>query len=111
MRSYRRSAGELCRRWEWRDAKGRSGNFAARSLLLKLQARCRIELPALQTQKRRAPKQVVPPPGLHEPGEIMGSLRGLGNVQLDPDKSPVPLPRVPGGGREHEFSGQRLRRA
>ena len=52
--SRKRIALELCRRWDWRDGKGRLKDFAARSLLLKLEARGRIELPALQTHKRRA---------------------------------------------------------
>jgi len=81
--SRKRIALELCRRWDWRDAKGRLKDFAARSLLLKLEARGRIELPALQTHKRRAPRQIVEPPGWQEPGEITGSLRALGNVRLD----------------------------
>jgi Domain of unknown function (DUF4338) len=81
--SRKRIALELCRRWEWRDAKGRLKDFAARSLLLKLEARGRIVLPALQTQKRRAPRQIVQPAGWQEPGEFHGSLRALGKVRLE----------------------------
>lgn len=82
--SRKRLAREVCQRWDWRDAKGRLKDFAARSLLLKLQARGHIELPALQTQMRRAPRQIVAPPGWEEPGAVVGGLKRLGNVRLDP---------------------------
>ena len=38
---------ELCRRWHWVDAKGQAKDMACRSMLLKLQARELITLPAL----------------------------------------------------------------
>jgi len=43
---------ELCRRWEWRNARGRIKDMAARTLLLKLERAGLIELP-----KRRGPSQ------------------------------------------------------
>ena len=81
--SRKRIALELCRRWDWRDAKGRLKDFAARSLLLKLEARGRVVLPALRTRMRRAPRKVVEPAGWQEPGEIHGSLSALGGVRLE----------------------------
>jgi hypothetical protein len=50
--SRKRLADELCQWWQWRNAQGRLKDFAARSLLLKLQARGRITLPTLQENHR-----------------------------------------------------------
>lgn len=54
--SRKRLARELCERWGWRDGRGRLKDFAARSLLLKLEAQGHLHLPPLQVQKRRAPR-------------------------------------------------------
>ena len=68
---------ELCRRWNWRNAQGRIKDMAARTLLLKLERRGLIELPARQRpssnhlRNRHLPGEV--PAG--EP--IRGSLREL----------------------------------
>jgi hypothetical protein len=56
--SRKRLAKGLCEHWQWRDARGRLKDFAARSLLLKLEGEGRIALPPLQENKRRAPRQV-----------------------------------------------------
>ena len=48
--SRKRLARELCQRWQWRTAQGRLKDFAARSLLLKLEARGRLVLPPLRRQ-------------------------------------------------------------
>ena len=48
--SRKRLARELCQRWQWRTAQGRLKDFAARSLLLKLQTRGLVVLPPLRTQ-------------------------------------------------------------
>ena len=56
--SRKRLARELCERWCWRDQRGRHKDFAARSLLLKLEAQGHLRLPPLQVQKRRAPRPV-----------------------------------------------------
>lgn len=58
--SRKRLAKGLCEQWDWRDGLGRLKDFAARSLLLKLEAEGRIRLPALQENKRRAPRRVEP---------------------------------------------------
>lgn len=58
---------ELCRRWNWRNAQGRIKDMAARTLLLKLERRGCIALPARQRpssnqfRNRRVP--VVEPAG------------------------------------------------
>ncbi len=68
---------ELCRCWNWRNAQGRIKDMAARTLLLKLERRGYIELPARQRpssnqfRNRRVP--VVAPAS--EP--IRGSLKEL----------------------------------
>ena len=48
--SRKRLARELCNRWQWRTAQGRLKDFAARSLLLKLQVRGLLRLPPLREQ-------------------------------------------------------------
>jgi len=45
---------ELCRRWNWRNAQGRIKDMAARTLLLKLERRGFIELPARQRPSSNA---------------------------------------------------------
>ena len=57
--SRKRIARELCARWQWTDGLGRVKDFAARSLLLKLEGRRLIQLPELQLQKRR-PRRPAP---------------------------------------------------
>jgi hypothetical protein len=54
--SRKRLARALCEWWDWRDGCGRLKDFAARSLLLKLEAQGHLRLPPLQVQKRRAPR-------------------------------------------------------
>jgi hypothetical protein len=68
---------ELCARWDWRNARGRPKDMAARTLLLKLERAGKVRLPA-----RRGPSpngcrnrqiQPVPPPS----APIRGALRDL----------------------------------
>ena len=73
--SRKRLAKGLCEQWQWRDARGRLKDFAARSLLLKLEGQGRIPLPPLQESQRRAPRRVDPlaqwePPSLIEAREL-----------------------------------------
>jgi hypothetical protein len=65
--SRKRLAKGLCEQWNWRDGRGRLKDFAARSLLLKLAATRQIQLPALQENKRRAPRPVAVLPLWEEP--------------------------------------------
>jgi hypothetical protein len=50
----------LCELWNWRNQSGRLKDMAARTLLLKLQARGLIELPAPRTRTHR-PRAQAPP--------------------------------------------------
>ena len=52
--SRKRIARELCQSWDWVDGRGRLKDFAARSLLLKLEGRGQVRLPALRVHCRRA---------------------------------------------------------
>jgi hypothetical protein len=75
--SRKRLAKGLCEHWQWRDTRGRLKDFAARSLLLKLAGEGRIELPALQENKRRAPRTVSPLPQWEQPSPIADALSGI----------------------------------
>src|ERR1035438_349726 len=66
--SRKRLAKGLCEQWDWRDGRGRLKDFAARSLLLKLEARSQITLPALQENKRHTRPSVAVLPRWEEPG-------------------------------------------
>jgi len=65
--SRKRLAKGLCERWDWRDSRGGLKDFAARSLLLKLEAEGRIRLPPLQENKRRKRRSVCPLPQWQPP--------------------------------------------
>ena len=52
--SRKQIARELCQSWAWVDGRGRLKDFAARSLLLKLEARGQVKLPTLRVNYRRA---------------------------------------------------------
>src|SRR5208283_2024901 len=65
--SRKRLAKGLCEQWDWRDGRGRLKDFAARSLLVKLAAAGQIQLPALQENKRRAPRSMAVLPLWEEP--------------------------------------------
>lgn len=65
--SRKRLAKGLCEQWDWRDGRGRLKDFAARSMLLKLEASKEIKLPALQKNKRRPARKVRPLTEWREP--------------------------------------------
>jgi hypothetical protein len=77
----------LCELWNWRNGAGRLKDMAARTLLLKLQARGLIDLPPPQTRTRRPCAQVPPPlqPELLSlaPPPIDGRLKSLQPVSLE----------------------------
>lgn len=60
--SRKRLARELCQQWQWRTAQGRLKDFAARSLLLKLQTRGLVVLPPLRAQYQTRRWEPGPPP-------------------------------------------------
>jgi hypothetical protein len=59
--SRRWLAFELCRKWEWRDERGRLKDFAARSFLMKLEERNLITLPPVRAQYRLGRREIKPP--------------------------------------------------
>jgi hypothetical protein len=81
--SRKRLARALCEQWDWRDARGRLKDFAARSFLLKLEARGWIRLPALRLEKRRARKPPTVPEGWREPPPREATLREIRPVRLE----------------------------
>ena len=70
---------ELCRRWDWRNARGQMKDMAARTLLTKLERRGHIQLPKpLHQSSGRWRKPVAPPAAIadhHAP--IDGTLAEL----------------------------------
>lgn len=82
--SRKRLARELCQRWQWVDGRGRLKDFAARSLLLKLEARGWVELPALRLYNRRSRR---PPPtwaSWQEPPAWEAPLGEIAPVRVEP---------------------------
>lgn len=82
--SRKRLAQALCVRWNWRNDRGQLKDFAARSFLLKLQEQGWIELPPLQTHKRRVRPAVAEELAQWEqPPAMESSLQELRPVRLE----------------------------
>jgi hypothetical protein len=77
----------LCELWNWRNDAGRPKDMAARTLLLKLQARGLIQLPPAQRRTRRpcaqAPPMFQPELAALGPAPIDQSLKSLQPVSLE----------------------------
>jgi hypothetical protein len=75
---------ELCRRWDWRNEAGRLKDMACRTLLLKLERRGQIQLPARQRSSPNALRnsQVLDLPCEHSP--IEGTLGDLQPLRIEP---------------------------
>jgi len=82
--SRKRLARELCEQWCWRDQRGRLKDFAARSLLCKLERQGYIGLPPLQVQKRRTPRAVPKLADWQPPDPWEASLNQIHPVKLEP---------------------------
>jgi hypothetical protein len=82
--SRKRLARELCQRWQWVDGRGRLKDFAARSLLLKLEAQGHVCLPPLQTHKRRPPRPAPQWPDWQEPVPWSAPLAALRPLRVEP---------------------------
>jgi len=82
--SRKRLARQLCERWHWRDGSGRLKDFAARSLLLKLEAQGHIELPPLQVHKRRARRSIPPLADWQPPPCWSAALAEIAPVRIEP---------------------------
>ena len=77
----------LCQWWNWRNGAGRLKDMAARTLLLKLQARGLVALPPPQRRTHRPCAQAPPSfqtPLSLAPDPIGGSLESLQPVRLEP---------------------------
>jgi hypothetical protein len=81
--SRKQIARELCRRWDWVDGRGRLKDFAARSLLLKLEGRGQVKLPALRTQFRRVRPKVASLEPWEEPPTWTAALAEIAPVRLE----------------------------
>jgi hypothetical protein len=82
--SRKRLARELCQRWQWVDGRGRRKDFAARSLLLKLEAQGHLRLPPLQLHKRRPPRPAPQWPDWQEPAPWSAPLTALRPLRVEP---------------------------
>jgi hypothetical protein len=82
--SRKRLARELCQRWQWVDGQGRLKDLAARSLLLKLQARGVVKLPPLQLHQRRPPRGEPIWASWAEPRAWEASLSAISPIGLEP---------------------------
>jgi hypothetical protein len=82
--SRKRLARELCEHWCWRDQRGRLKDFAARSLLSKLEAQGYFRLPPLQAQKRRTRRPVAKLADWQPPDLWEASLARIRPVKLEP---------------------------
>jgi hypothetical protein len=76
-------AGQLCERWHWRDGTGRLNDFAARSLLLKLEAQGHLSLPPVQINKRRTARAHPPWPP-QRPPDWRATLAQITPVEVQP---------------------------
>jgi len=97
--SRKRLARELCQRWQWRTVQGRLKDFAARSLLLKLQARGLLVLAPLRTQYRTRRWETGLPPG---PSPAVGTRIEGPLVELQPLRWSLSLAGSLEEGRVHE---------
>lgn len=75
---------ELCAIWNWRNGAGRLKDMACRSLLLKLEARGQIRLPARRTASVNGLRNRQVAPIDHAPGLIEGPLKLLQPVRVQP---------------------------
>jgi hypothetical protein len=80
--SRRRLSQALCAEWDWRNAAGQIKDMAARTLLVKLQDRGLIELPARRQTpvNRMAARQITP--GLWDKTAVSGSFQSLGPLSI-----------------------------
>jgi hypothetical protein len=84
----------LCEAWNWRTATGQLKDMAARSLLLKVEARGLVRLPPCRraSPNRMRHKRVPPPPPAGAPvEEALGALRPLRIVELSEAPAEQPL--------------------
>ena len=73
---------ELCRRWQWQDEVGRDKDMACRTLLLKLERRGLLQLPARRGPSVNHRRGRTFEPVLHDTRPIEGTLRDLTPIGL-----------------------------
>ena len=74
---------ELCQRWDWRNEAGRLKDMACRTLLLKLERRGAIRLPARQGASPNALRNRQPVDVPHDQRPITGALNTLRPLRLE----------------------------
>lgn len=75
---------ELCVAWNWRNGAGRLKDMAARSLLLKLEARGQIQLPPRRTASVNDLRNRQVGPIEHDQSAVAGPLQSLQPVRVQP---------------------------
>jgi len=78
--SRRWLAFELCRKWDWRDERGRLKDFAARSFLMKLEERQLLTLPRVRAQYRVERSEIKPV--REEAIPVISALAALQPIEL-----------------------------
>ena len=73
---------ELCHRWDWRNARGRIKDIAARTLLLKLERAGHIRLPKRRRKSTNGLRNRNAPLVAHATAPIRGALRQLRPLAL-----------------------------
>jgi len=81
--SRRRLAGELCALWAWRDGGGRAKDMAARSFLLKMEARGWIVLPPLKEAYRKPRAGIALPESIPQEQRMEADFAEVGPVGLE----------------------------
>lgn len=81
--SRRRLSETLCTEWDWRNGAGRLKDMATRTLLVKLEARGLIELPARRRVASNRMTRRPRPPRLWDQTALTGPLRALGPLTVD----------------------------
>lgn len=92
--SRKRIARQLCERWQWRDARGRLKDFAARTFLLKLQAEGHLSLPPLQLHQRRGARAAPRLENWQLPAAWSASLHAIAPVSVEPIQPGTPEART-----------------
>ena len=80
--SRRRLSQELCELWNWRNGAGQIKDMAARSLLLKLEQRGLVKLPARRQRPGNRMRDRKLTPLLWDAQPIEGGLGSLGDLQV-----------------------------
>lgn len=98
----------LCQLWQWRTATGQLKDMSARSLLLKLEARGLIQLPARRWASPNRRRQERRRHAAHDTEPITGPLRELWPLQVrELSQWPQGLPLFEGLLQQYHYLGYR----